>query len=330
MDSYLGISNILSLVDAAIQNYTQSTYQALSGALAPTMKLLLILYVALFGAAHLTGRSPFDLWRTVKHLFVMVIVTAFVTQWDFFALYFGNVFTDGPAKLMAVIAGGSSDPNAMLGDVLNRGILAANAINHLAGFSTLGFLIVGYSIFYMTLFSVAYALYLLVLSKIALAILLGLAPLFFPLALFTTTRDFFSHYLKQVLNFALIPVFTSAVLVIMLKIPQQALIRLQAVVASHSGFGGRECVFVLLSFFIVLGLLHQVTGFAAGVSGGGLHLHPGGFAAVAAGLAVFAAQSSAKRMMKGGKWTFGKAQSLYNSKKERKAKESVPYDVSRN
>jgi len=330
MDSYLGISNILSLVDAAIRNYTQTTYQALSGALAPTMTLLMVLYVAIFGAAHLTGRSPFDLWQTVKHLTVMVIISAFVTRWDFFALYFGNVFTNGPAALMTVIAGTSSDPNAMLGDVLNRGILAAYAINHLAGFSTLGFLIVGYSVFYMTLFSVAYALYLLVLSKIALAILLGLAPLFFPFALFATTRDFFSHYLKQVFNFALIPVFTSAVLSIMLKIPQQALIQLQAALASHSGFGGRQCVFVLLSFFIILGLLHQVTGFAAGVSGGGLHLHPGGFAALAAGIGVFAAQSGAKRVVKGGKWTFGKARSLYNGNKERKAKEPGPYDVSRN
>ena len=74
----------------------------------------------------------------------------------------------------------------------------------------------GYSLFYMTLVSVAYALYLLVLSKIALAILLGLAPLFFLFLLFDATRDFFVHYLRQVFNFALIPIFTAAVLSIML------------------------------------------------------------------------------------------------------------------
>jgi hypothetical protein len=72
----------------------------------------------------------------------------------------------------------------------------------------------------------------------------------------------------------------------MLKIPQEALARLQTTLASHNGHGGRECFFVLLSFFIVLLLLHQVTGFAAGVSGGGLHLHPGSVAVFALGAAI--------------------------------------------
>jgi type IV secretion system protein VirB6 len=247
----------------------------------------------------------------------MALVIAFVTQWDFFALYFGNIFSNGPAQLMGIIAG-STDPNGLLGDVLNRGILSANAINQLAGLTTLGFLIVGYSVFYMTLFSVGYALYLLVLSKIALAILLGLAPLFFLFLLFDATRDFFTHYVRQVLNFALIPVFTSAVLMIMLKIPQQALIQLQTVLASHSGHGGRECVFVLLSFFIILGLLHQVTGFAAGVSGGGLHLHPGGFAAMAAAVMIFSAQSGAKRIKSSARWGYRKIRETRQKKGKEK------------
>jgi type IV secretion system protein VirB6 len=314
MDSYLGLSNILNLVDASIQSYVQTTYQALSGALAPTLKLLMILYVIVFGIAHLTGHAPFDLWRTVKHVAVMVVVSAFVTQWSFFTVYFANLFTDGPGKLMAIISGGSADPNAMLGDVLDRGVMAANTINQTASVFTLGFLIVGYSVFYMTLIAVAYALYLLVLSKIALAILLGLAPLFFLFLLFERTRDFFVHYLRQVFNFALIPIFTAAVLSIMLKIPQQALIQLQTALAAHSGHGGLLCVYVLLSFFILLGLLHQVTGFAAGISGGGLHLHPGGFAALSAAVVVFGAQRGAKRIVDAAKRGRDKIRSLRKEK----------------
>jgi type IV secretion system protein VirB6 len=301
MDSYLGISDIMNLVNQTIQTYTQTSYQALSGALAPTLQLLLALYVVIFGVQHLTGHMAFDFWRTVKHLVVMVLVTAFITHWDFFALYFGNLFTDGPGKLMALMSNGGGDPNALLGQVMDQGIMSANSINQMAGWSTLGFLIVGYSVFYMTLACVAYALYLLVLSKLALAILLGLAPLFFLFLLFNATRDFFVHYARQVFNFALIPVFTSAVLALMLKIPQVALTRLQTVIVSHNGHGGRECFFVLLSFAIVLLLLHQVTGFAAGVSGGGLHLHPGNVSAFALG----AATSQLRRTGKAGKTNLG-------------------------
>ena len=294
MDSYLGISDILNLVNMTIQNYTQASYQVLSNALAPTMKLLMVLYVIIFGVAHLTGQTPFDFWRTVKHMLVMVLVTTFVTQWDFFALYFGNLFTDGPGKLMALMSNGGNDPNALLGQVMDQGIMSAYSINQMAGFSTLGFLIVGYSVFYMTLACVAYALYLLVLSKLALAILLGLAPFFFLFLLFDATRDFFTHYARQVFNFALIPVFTAAVLGLMLKVPQVALARLHTVLALHNGHGGRECFFVLLSFLIVFLLLHQVTGFAAGVSGGGLHLHPGNASAFALGVTTSQLRQSAR------------------------------------
>jgi len=294
MNSFFGISDILNLVNTTIQNYTQTSYQALSSALAPTLTLLMALYVAVFGIAHLTGHMPFDFWRTVRHMVVMVLVMTFVTQWDFFALYFGNLFTDGPGKLMALMSNGSGDPNLLLGQVMDQGILSASAINQMAGWSTLGFLIVGYSVFYMTLACAAYALYLFVLSKLALAILLGLAPFFFLFLLFDTTRDFFTHYARQVFNFALIPIFTSAVLGLMLKIPQVALSRLQAVLVSHSGHGGRECFFVLLSFVIVLLLLHQVTGFAAGISGGGLHLHPGNVSAFALGVMTTQLRRTAK------------------------------------
>jgi len=336
MDSFFGISAILNLVDASIQTSMQTTYQALSGAMATTLRLLLILYVALFGVGHLTGRLPFDLWRTVRHFAVMALVTAFVTRWDFFALYFANLFTQGPDQLMSAISGGSGDPNSLLGEVMDRGIVAANTLHQMAGWSTWGFLIISYSVFYMTLISVGYALYLLVLSKLALAILLGLAPFFFLFYLFDATRDFFNHYLRQVFNFALIPVFTSAVLGLMLKIPQQALIRLQQVLASHSGRGGRECFFVLLSFFILLLLLHQVTGFAAGVSGGGLHLHPGNLASLAAGFALGRSQIHATQArrgleklgrgtVRGSRWVYRKTRSLLKGKPL-----EPPYDDAKN
>ena len=287
MNTYAGLTTqILTMVDDGIRGYTQGTYQAISAVLTPTLELSLLLYVIVFGIAHLSAEVPFSLTRSVRHMVVAAVVVYFVTRWDFFALYFGNIFTDGPAQLMAAVSGGSADPNAMLSDVFDKGIMAANEINKAAGVTTLGFLIVGYSLFYMTLACVGYALYLLILAKIALALLLGLAPLFFVFALFNTTRNFFSHYVRQVFNFALIPVFTAGVLGIMLKIPQQAILRLQTVLASHSGHGGVECVFALLSFFVLFGLLHQVTGFAAGISGGGLHLHPGNAAAFALGLSA--------------------------------------------
>jgi len=271
-------------VDAAVQSYTHGTYQALNDVMAPALNLALILYVAFYGVAHLMGEIPFDIRRVVRQLVMAAIVTGIVFHWDYFSLFVVRVATQGPAQLMTIVAGTNGNPYEILSDVFERGIMSANEINKAAGLTTLGFLIVGYSVFYMTLLTVGYALYLLIMAKIALGILLALAPLFGIFLLFDATREIFVHYLRQIFNFALIPIFTSAVLGIMLVIPQQALIHLQQVLASHNGRGGVECVYVLLTYGVLIGLLHQVTGFAGGISGGGLHLNPGGLPGLAVGL----------------------------------------------
>jgi len=137
-----------------------------------------------------------------------------------------------------------------------------------------------------------------VLAKLALAVLLGLAPLFFMLLLFQSTRDFFSSYLRQVVNFALVPVFTAAILSLTLQIINDAIVRLQNVLATHSGHGGPECVYVILCLAVLFMLLHQVMGFSNGVSGG-LQLHHGNVASMAAGFAIGRSQKHSTQIKEG-------------------------------
>lgn len=260
--------NLLNSVDAAIRGFTQSAFQAVVQAHQTEIYLVLVLYVAIFGYLILTGSLEFTIMGAVRHVFFMAIVVALATNWGTFALYLNDFFTTGPSKLIGALTGGSFDPNTMLSDVFDKGILAANQINQNAGLTTLGFLIIGYSVFYATLIAVGYALFLLVLAKLALAVLLGLAPLFFMLLLFETTRNFFTQYLRQVVNFALIPVFTSAVLSLTLHIVEDAINRLEITLASHTGHGGPDCVYVMLCFIVLFMLLHQVMGICSAVAGG--------------------------------------------------------------
>src|SRR5207248_2816619 len=129
----------------------------------------------------------------------------------------------------------------------------------------------------------------LVLAKLALAVLLGLAPVFFLLLLFQSTRDFFTAYLRQVFNFAMIPVFTSGILSLSLKIVNDAITRLQATLASHTGHGGPDCVYALLCLAVLFMLLHQVMGLSSGVAGG-LQLSSGNVAGLAAAVGISKAQ----------------------------------------
>ena len=307
MDNYQSITTtILNNVDQLTQNYTQMVYQRLADGLLTTVTLLVTLYVVFFGVGMITGRLPFNLSQIVKHVVYASVVLALVTRWDFFSIYLGNVFTNGPAKLMSLISGGTGDPNALLSDVFNRGILAANEINKNAGLSTLGFLIVGYTLFYGTLLVVGYALYLLIQAKIGLAILVGMGPFFSLFLLFESTREFFMSYLRMIYNFALIPVLVSAVLSIFLRLPSQAITHLQQTLAQNSGHGGVDCVMVFLCLGILFGLLHQVSGYAAALSGGGLHLNPGNVAAIGAYFGISMAERNAKRIKSAGRQTWNR------------------------
>lgn len=322
---YAGFTtNLLNDIDTVVSTFTQTAYQAVVQSHQTEIYLALVLYTAIFGYLVLSGAVEFTIPRAVRHILLMVVVTALATHWDTFAIFFINIFTKGPSKLIAALTGGSYDPNAMLSDVFDKGILGANAINQNAGFSTLGFLIVGYSVFYCTLIVIGYALYLLILAKLALAVLLGLAPLFFMFLLFASTKDFFAGYLRQVCNFALIPVFTSSILSLMLGIVDNAISRLQTTLASHTGHGGPECVYVILCLIVLWLLLHQVMGMASGVVGG-LQLHHGNLAGMAAGIVIGKAQSHATQTKESlaalsmkvahrSGWSLGKAGSVFKRK----------------
>ena len=52
---------------------------------------------------------------------------------------------------------------------------------------------------------VIYSTFLLILSKLAIALLLAVAPLILLLLIFDNTRGFFEGWLRQLANYALIP-----------------------------------------------------------------------------------------------------------------------------
>ncbi len=65
-----------------------------------------------------------------------------------------------------------------------------------------------------------YAMFLIALSSIALAVLLALGPLFIAMLFFETTKRFFSAWIAQLANYALITILTVMVSALLLQIVQ--------------------------------------------------------------------------------------------------------------
>ncbi len=257
-------SEFLTYVDTTLNGFTQGTYDALVTSHQTEILLVLTIYVALYGWAVLNAWIETSLTDAVKRVVLMAIVVMLATKWSYFSVFGYDVFTVGPAKLIAAMTHGAMDPASLLDQVFDKGIKAGYGLMQESSWNDLGLLVIGAVVVFGTIMTVGYSLFLIVLAKIALAILLGLAPLFLLFLLFNATRDFFGQWLRQLFNFALIPVLVFGMSAVMLKFVDSSLTRLESATTNRLG----EVTFLLLVGFILVMLLRQVMGIAAGLGGG--------------------------------------------------------------
>jgi type IV secretion system protein VirB6 len=200
-------TDILTKVDAITLGYTAKAFQAVADAHAVELRLMLVTYFALFGIAVFQGMVPLTSREIAKHVLKALLVFSIATNWGTFTVFFYNTFTSGPDKLMSALIGGS-EPSAQLGVVFDKGMAAASQIFENAGKLDIGQMLIAFIVMVSTILLTAYALFLLILSKMGLAILLSLGPIFIALSLWPATKGLFQAWLNYVINYSLIPVLT--------------------------------------------------------------------------------------------------------------------------
>ncbi len=110
-----------------------------------------------------------------------------------------------------------------------------------------------------------YAVFLMALARIALAVLLALGPLFIVLALFDVTRRFFEAWLAQLANYALVMLLAVLTAELMLEIVQAYA---EQTAALGSAIVTVDALNMVLVAALVLLILRQVMPIAARLSAG--------------------------------------------------------------
>jgi len=110
-----------------------------------------------------------------------------------------------------------------------------------------------------------YAMFLIALSSIALAVLLALGPLFIAMLFFDATRRFFTAWIAQLANYGLITVLTVMVSALLLRIVQSYAAQTAARGAAILTVDALNMMLIALLVFLVL---RQVMPIAAGLAGG--------------------------------------------------------------
>jgi type IV secretion system protein VirB6 len=226
VDDVSGVSAALQVVDCTSAEAAQLVFARLfgpGGGLGVPLTILLTLYVAFLGINMLTGRSRLGVSMLTPRMLLLGLVLTFVTSWVAYQSVVWTLLTAGPDEIASIVTGQKGSATAAFGARLDSLFLAvASAADaaaaappaeptamgitpappQAAGWTPVDVLWMAAMLLLLGTVGV------LLVARIALAVLLALGPIFIVFALFRGTHGLFVGWLKGAVMFALVPLFT--------------------------------------------------------------------------------------------------------------------------
>jgi type IV secretion system protein VirB6 len=256
-----------SWLNGQLAAYIGDNTSRLAAALEPAVVTLATIYVMAWGYLHLTGKitEPFEAGLKRVAL-IALILGAGLRLWLYNTVIVDTFYT-APAQLAAAVVG-ANDPVGTIDAIWDSGGAVAGNLWQKGGLLSgdFGFYLAGAVVWCLIGVLCVYAMFLIALSSIALAVLLALGPLFIALLFFDATRRFFTAWIAQLANYALITILTVMVAALLLKI-------VQSYAAQTAARGAAiltvDALNMMLIALLVLLVLRQVMPIASGLAGGG-------------------------------------------------------------
>lgn len=284
---------IFTRVDQAIDTFLTSTIAEVAGAVGPIANKMLFLYVLLWGIAAYRGLIQEYIVDGVVRIVKVILVISLATNVGLYSGTIADNLIALPDYLAKMVGGGSptADSKATLDKILDDGLETAGKFWESASLNPLN---PNISPIFMAVFtliaiflSTGYAAFLIVLSKLALAVLVGIGPLFIIMLMFDSTKKFFESWVGQVMNFAFVSFLTVAVVKLIFAVLESTATSTNTATTAAVA-GGSAGLWTIASLILIslIGflVLMQVMGIASGL-GGGMALSTMGAAGAAMGAA---------------------------------------------
>lgn len=255
-------------LNGQLASYVGANAARVASAIEPAAVTLGTIYVMTWGYLSLTGRIQEPIWEGVKRILVVGILLGMgLRLWAYNDIAV-DTFTRGPDQLAASVLGSPNtvsvidqiwiDGNLIAEQLLSKGsVLNANFAYYLAGFFV--YLLVG--------LTVVVTAFLLALSKVALALILALGPIFIVLLFFDATKRFFEAWVAQLANYALVTILATmaaALLLSVLRSYTENAVSLGSAVTIAEG--ARVCVASALIFLVMRQVMSLAAGLASGIA----------------------------------------------------------------
>jgi type IV secretion system protein VirB6 len=225
------------------------------------------LYVMAWGYLHLTGKIDEPVLTGLKRILTVALILGVGLRLWLYNTLIVDTFYHAPAQLAAAMVG-SADPVGTIDTIWESGGAVAGNLWTKAHSLSLwggGFWIAGTVVLCLMGLLCVYAMFLIALSTIALAVLLALGPLFVAMLFFEATKRFFAGWIAQLANYALITVLTVMVSALLLQVVQSYATQTAARGSAIFTVDAVNMVLIAVLSFLVL---RQVMPIASGLAGG--------------------------------------------------------------
>ena len=220
------ISDTLNTVDSVIGNFVNTAYMHFMHANAQMITLLFTVYVMFIGYQFINHNHNYNLSTTIRRMIVMLCAYGMIMDWRLYHLFIYNVFTNEPGSIAQVLVESAGKFHTAgniveaLDSIYTAVINATIGFFGQVGFSAAGFAFLFYGILVFIIGSIlcVFALLLFIYAKMMIAVALALGPIFILFILWESTKGMFTSWLRTLITLAMIPVVTSAILVLMLSV----------------------------------------------------------------------------------------------------------------
>jgi type IV secretion system protein VirB6 len=212
-------------LDSALNGYVHGTAGSVIGAITPVAATLLAIYVMFWGWSMFRGVISEPILDGFTRIVKLSVIFAIATSIGYYSGYLSDWLWASPDAIASVIAGGDVNSNSSFldncwsklyafGDVYMHYAIA----NTSYGFPAPSYFICALAIWLIGLAVTGYCAFLLALSKVSLAVILAVGPIFVLSLVFDATKKFFDAWMGQVLSFVFLVMLTAGVLKLILTV----------------------------------------------------------------------------------------------------------------
>lgn len=272
-------------IDAAVAGYITSKAADVMASMSGVATTMFVIYVAFYVLAIAMGKVREPVFDFSLRLVLASLILGIGLNMGLYMKFFGDFLNKSPDALAGVISGAGAKASIgitldkIMTDAFAAGDRAFEKMSMLTGIgASLIFFTVGLILYIVGVLATFYAAFLVVLSKIALAVILAIGPIAIILLMFKSTQRFFEAWLGQALNYGLMIVLTVAVISLLFDPVSNYVADVNAAADVKIG----DALVLLAMGLVSLLVLMQVPSMASGL-GGGLSLSTLGFVERASG-----------------------------------------------